>query len=165
MTNKLFLDLETTGLSPWYGKKITCICAKDSEGNVFQESLKNMNEGILIRYFLNWVKERQDYTLVFHNGMKFDIPFLCARACANGFNYEKFKFILWMRFADTMNVVSKWIKLNDLAILYGVARKNGDGAGAIELYNRGRFEELEKYCLQDVEVTKQVYEKMNQMVR
>jgi DNA polymerase III alpha subunit (gram-positive type) len=35
--NYLVFDVETTGLRPTE-KKITCICAKDNEGNWFYES-------------------------------------------------------------------------------------------------------------------------------
>lgn len=36
--------------------------------------------------------------------------------------------------------------------------KSGDGLGAIEMYKEGRMEELKKYCLQDVQITKEIYE-------
>lgn len=164
-TKKLFLDLESEGLYSWYGNKITCICAKTSDGEIFKESLRDKDEGMLIRYFLNWVKERQDHVLVFHNGVKFDIPFICARACVNGFSYDKFSFLTKMDFSDTMKVASKWIKLDDLATLYGIENKTGDGKGAVDLYKLGRFDDLENYCLKDVEITEQVYNKMSELVK
>jgi len=37
-------------------------------------------------------------------------------------------------------------------------RKSGTGLGAIELWKQGRVEELKKYCLQDVALTKSIYE-------
>lgn len=36
--------------------------------------------------------------------------------------------------------------------------KSGDGAEALVLYKEGRMEELKKYCLDDVRLTKEVYE-------
>jgi DNA polymerase elongation subunit (family B) len=36
--------------------------------------------------------------------------------------------------------------------------KSGNGLGAIEMYKEGRIEELKKYCLQDVQITKEIYE-------
>jgi DEAD/DEAH box helicase domain-containing protein len=36
--------------------------------------------------------------------------------------------------------------------------KNGDGLEAIRLYKEGKIDELKKYCLQDVKVTKEVYD-------
>lgn len=36
--------------------------------------------------------------------------------------------------------------------------KSGDGLGAIEMFKEGRIEELKKYCLDDVKITKEIYE-------
>jgi hypothetical protein len=38
------------------------------------------------------------------------------------------------------------------------ASKTGDGLGAIEMFQEGRMEELKKYCLDDVRITKDIYE-------
>lgn len=164
--NKLYLDIETTGLDPWFGSKITCICAKaeftnnnEQKFEIFQESLRDKDEGMLIRYFFNWLANKTDCMFVFHNGVKFDIPFILTRATINGFSMDKFDFIFKMSFFDTMTIIKKWLSLNDLAKLYRVEGKNGTGENAIALYQAGKFDELENYCMQDVNVTKNVYEK------
>ena len=36
--------------------------------------------------------------------------------------------------------------------------KSGDGLGAIEMFKEGRIDELKKYCLDDVRITKEIYE-------
>lgn len=36
--------------------------------------------------------------------------------------------------------------------------KNGDGLEAIALYKRGEIEKIKKYCLNDVKLTKEIYE-------
>jgi DEAD/DEAH box helicase domain-containing protein len=36
--------------------------------------------------------------------------------------------------------------------------KSGDGLGAIDMFRDGRMEELKKYCLDDVRITKEIYE-------
>lgn len=36
--------------------------------------------------------------------------------------------------------------------------KTGDGLEAIELYKRGEIEKLKKYCLQDVKLTKEIFD-------
>lgn len=38
------------------------------------------------------------------------------------------------------------------------AHKSGDGLGAIELFKEGKMEELKRYCLDDVRLTKEIYE-------
>lgn len=156
-TNKIFLDLETEGLSPWFDQKITCICAKDSQNNIFQQSLKDQEENDLIKNFINWILERKDHTLVFHNGISFDIPFLLTRAVINGFSIPKIDFITRMNYFDTIKIVYKWFKLDELATLYGIKNKTGNGKLAIQQYQNGDFESLENYCMNDVEITEQVY--------
>lgn len=36
--------------------------------------------------------------------------------------------------------------------------KNGDGMEALRMFRQGRIEELKKYCLNDVKITKEVYD-------
>ncbi len=50
------------------------------------------------------------------------------------------------------------VKLDQLAQTNLGVGKTGSGLEAITFYNEGRFEELEKYCLNDVKITKDLYE-------
>ena len=50
------------------------------------------------------------------------------------------------------------VNLNSVAEATIGGVKSGDGLGAIELYKEGRIEELKKYCLDDVRLTKEIYE-------
>ena len=36
--------------------------------------------------------------------------------------------------------------------------KSGEGLNAVNLYDQGRMEELKKYCLNDVKLTKELYD-------
>jgi hypothetical protein len=45
----------------------------------------------------------------------------------------------------------------------GCDSKSGKGEDAIELWRQGRFDELKAYCMQDVEVTWQVYHKYKKL--
>lgn len=49
-------------------------------------------------------------------------------------------------------------KLDDVAAATLGRRKSGDGLQAIRLYQQGKWEELARYCLDDVRITKDVYE-------
>lgn len=49
-------------------------------------------------------------------------------------------------------------RLNDLAKATLGEGKSGSGSMALELFRLGKFEELEKYCLDDVRLTKSLYE-------
>jgi DEAD/DEAH box helicase domain-containing protein len=50
------------------------------------------------------------------------------------------------------------LKLDNVAQATLGVGKTGDGLHAIELYREGRIEELASYCLDDVKITKDVYE-------
>lgn len=49
-------------------------------------------------------------------------------------------------------------KLDDLAAATLGRRKTGDGLEAIRLYQRGQWDTLARYCLEDVRLTKELYE-------
>jgi DEAD/DEAH box helicase domain-containing protein len=50
------------------------------------------------------------------------------------------------------------IKLQDVAEATLGSGKSGSGKEALLLYKQGRFSDLEKYCLDDVKITKQLYD-------
>ena len=50
------------------------------------------------------------------------------------------------------------IKLDDVAHACLGSGKSGNGLQAIEFFRRGEIDKLREYCLQDVKVTKEVYE-------
>lgn len=49
-------------------------------------------------------------------------------------------------------------KLDDVAAATLGQRKSGDGLAAIRLYEQGNWEALSRYCLDDVRLTKKIYE-------
>ena len=50
------------------------------------------------------------------------------------------------------------ISLNNLSETTLGAKKGGDGLQALKWYKEGKIEEIKKYCLKDVELTKDLYE-------
>jgi DEAD/DEAH box helicase domain-containing protein len=50
------------------------------------------------------------------------------------------------------------IKLDNLAQMTLGAGKSGDGLQAIKFWKMGQIEELKKYCLDDVRITKELYD-------
>lgn len=55
-------------------------------------------------------------------------------------------------------VLGHRIKLEDVAQATLGAGKSGSGKEALVLFKQGRWDDLEKYCLDDVKITKQVYD-------
>ena len=59
---------------------------------------------------------------------------------------------------DVADVIGFRIKLDDVAHGSLGVGKSGNGLQAIEFFRRGEIDKLRDYCLQDVKVTKEVYE-------
>ena len=151
-------DLESTGLLSWYGDRITCICAKDSDGNRF--SVIDEDENSLIESYLEWINKRnpENYFIITKNGKQFDIPFILARlAFQKEASLKKALFLLKYEHFDLHEITGKRVSLNDMAKLLGCTLKPGTGSNAIKLWNEKRYDELKDYCMQDVEITKEVY--------
>lgn len=154
-TSYIVMDLETTGLNPWYGDQITCIGAKDSDGSTFLES--SVDELSLITGFLAWVKARAEKTFVTANGQDFDIPFLLSRGVLPGILLDDLRFLLAMPHFDLQHITKRKISLNDLATLFLDTLKTGFGEQAIWLFRDRNFHALKAYCMSDVELTERVF--------
>ena len=56
------------------------------------------------------------------------------------------------------NTIGKRIALDEFAKETLKVKKSGHGLMAIDYYNEGKWDELEKYCLDDVKITRDLYE-------
>jgi predicted PolB exonuclease-like 3'-5' exonuclease len=152
----LVLDVETTGLSPLYGDRITCLCARHSGGKDIKLCLDS--ESDIIKYFFEFLSQFKDFVLVSKNGKLFDVPFIMWRA----YFWEQIgvaQQLLVLEHYDLQEITKKWIGLDDLATVLRIEGKSGNGLQAIQLWNDGKREELMAYCFQDVLVTEQVYKR------
>lgn len=59
---------------------------------------------------------------------------------------------------DIRSIVGKRLGLNDMARATLGKHKSGHGLAAIQLYKDGKWDELIKYCLDDVALTKELFE-------
>jgi DEAD/DEAH box helicase domain-containing protein len=89
-----------------------------------------------------------------------------------GFNIKHFDFevlkpyvsydVHSIPYLDILEEVEKLIghrvKLENLAQMNLGTGKSGDGLEALKLYKQGRIEDLKKYCLDDVRITKELYD-------
>ncbi len=59
---------------------------------------------------------------------------------------------------DIKNKIGKRLALNDVVYATLGKRKSGHGLMAIDYYKEGKIEELKKYCLDDVFLTKELFD-------
>ncbi|HTL39572.1 MAG TPA: ribonuclease H-like domain-containing protein, partial [Methylomirabilota bacterium] len=59
---------------------------------------------------------------------------------------------------EVEKMIGHRVKLDNLAQANLGAGKSGDGLQALKYYKLGQIEELKKYCLDDVRITKELYD-------
>jgi DEAD/DEAH box helicase domain-containing protein len=59
---------------------------------------------------------------------------------------------------EVEKLIGHRVKLDNLAHMNLGAGKSGDGLQALKFYKLGQMEELKKYCLDDVRITKELYD-------
>ncbi|MBA3632730.1 MAG: ribonuclease H-like domain-containing protein [Acidobacteria bacterium] len=107
-----------------------------------------------------------------HNIMDFDLPFIMQRSIIRGVRSTVDFYLGKYREApifDTMRVWDCWkwggsTSLKKLAYALGLENpKDGgiDGANLYDAFLEERFEEIYKYCMRDVKVTRNAWRKMN----
>ena len=117
--------------------------------------------------------DRSRDTIVGHNVLDFDLPFILKRSIICGVRptvnfsfarYQRQPIFDTMREWDCWNY-RQWTGLDKLAAALGLAPpKDGaiaGGGGVYEAYLAGRHREIYEYCLRDVETTRLAYRRMN----
>src|SRR3989344_1917685 len=95
--------------------------------------------------------------LITFNGEYFDIPLLNKYYKKVGLGDLKDIRSLDI-FKEIKNSSGRWLKLDKIAQgTFGI-NKSGDGLEAVVWWRTGEIEKIRKYCLEDVKITKDVYE-------
>ncbi len=132
------------------------------------------NESIILAEFWDFLRgfNTSSDLIIGHNIMDFDLPFIVQRSIINSvrptidFYFGKYRI---QPIFDTMRVWDcwKWGGSTSLAKLaYALHLENPkaggiDGSNLYEAFTEGRFEEIYKYCMRDVKVTRNAWRKMN----
>lgn len=151
---KLVLDIETQNSFKDIGGKANLSLLKISLVGVYNyatdEYLSFMEDE------LDKLEEllKQTDLVIGYNLLGFDYPVMA--------NYMKNINFHNLKTLDILDVLDRYlgykIRLEDVAQGTLGLGKSGSGLDAIEYWRKGQIEELKKYCLQDVKVTKDVYE-------
>lgn len=155
---KVFYDIETTSLDPSEGI-ITSICFIDSFTDEEHCLLNKGNEKELLERFVNYLNDNDVLGIVGFNSVGFDTPYLQYRCDVNGVFFDRNDYIE----TDVMLVANKLFirgSLDSIAKQLGVSRKL-EVDNPVSLWNNKEYDTLLEYNIQDVRVTKELYEKLN----
>ncbi len=135
------------------------------EGMTFSVS-KPVNEPNILHRLVEMIKSEDE--IVGHNILGFDAPFIYHRCMKYGskpplqFHTKHHEML-----HDTMLMFDpfRWkqfYSLKDMAAFFDIPKNNDTTGGDVfDLYQKGEFDKIREHCLDDVRVTKQVYERLN----
>jgi hypothetical protein len=108
--------------------------------------------------------------LVGHNIVNFDLPFIFQRCLANNIAVKPFIDLSEFNVHGVYDTMRAWwlgsrnrVALDDLAWALGIESSKTsevEGSRVFELYQAGRLAEIREYNLNDVRVTRKIYERM-----
>jgi len=164
-------DYEKTVFDGTYGKIVCIGLLMVNEDMASGDAIAwyGSNEKSMLREFWKRVGAIQPDLIVTHNGLGFDLPFIRKRSMINqvkpsiDINLARFRS---RPVFDTMAEWSNWdarnyTKLDVLARVLGVETKSGSGEQVASMWDRGEWEAVANYCLQDVYVTYACYCRMS----
>lgn len=157
----VFYDIETTSLNPLEGE-ITSICWIDSYTGKEYYTLNKGEDGDeedCILGFIKYLSDNNILSLIGFNSIGFDTDFLETRCNLLGINFNSRNYIQ----QDVMKIANKLFysgSLDSIAKQLGVSRKL-EVDNPVKLWKEGRFKELVEYNIQDVRVTREIYEKLD----
>ena len=161
---KLVFDIETTGLIENLMERIICICVHNMDTKE-TKSFCGDNEEKIIEDFLKYVKSCDQFNvpphLIGYNIDSFDLPFLVRRAVIYKkkipyfINTDLRKVANGFRYSYNRNEKGK---LRDWAVVLGMKVDTSPGSEMFKYYYERKFDEVEKHCLEDLEITKKLFE-------
>lgn len=92
--------------------------------------------------------------IVGYNSLDFDMPLLCKHYGPKGARrYLDHRVKSLDIFSRVRAATNQWPKLDELLAANHLGSKSGDGAQAIKLWEENRRDELQQYCMMDVQRT------------
>lgn len=149
---KVFFDVETRNTFEEAGSndprdlEISVVCTYDSETGEYKSFLQE-------DFHKLWpILESADMLVTF-NGDHFDIPLLDKYYPGNLLTIKSLDLLKEIR-----NSLGRRIKLDSIAEATLGKNKIAHGLEAITWWREGKIDQIIKYCLEDVKITKEVYE-------
>jgi DEAD/DEAH box helicase domain-containing protein len=142
-TRNLFQDVNSTEST---ALDISVVCIHDSATDQYTSYLQE-DFGTL------WTILEQADMLVTFNGDHFDIPLLNKYYSGDLTKIKSLDLLVEVR-----NVLGKRIKLDTIAEATLGIKKSGHGLEAVTWWKTGEIDKIIKYCIDDVKITKDVYD-------
>ncbi|MDD5050469.1 MAG: ribonuclease H-like domain-containing protein [Candidatus Pacebacteria bacterium] len=149
---KIVFDIETRNIFSEVGSNdpakldISIVCAYDSETGEYSSYLMEELPKL-------WPLIEKADMLVGYNSNHFDIPLL------NKYYHGDLSKIKSLDILEEIRkVLGRRVKLDQVAEATLGTKKSGHGLDAIVWWKKGEIDKVRKYCLDDVKITKDVYE-------
>jgi len=122
--------------------------------------------------FLNLLKDFDPDSdeIVGHNILGFDLPFIFQRCLVNNINVRPFIDLSEFRVRGVFDTMHHWwlgskrfVSLDDIAWALGIESSKtaeAEGSKVFEMYHADKLAEIREYNLNDVRLTRKVYERM-----
>lgn len=125
---------------------ISCVCIWDSKTDEYLSYKEDELDKL-------WPILEDTDCIVGYNSLHFDLPLLNKYYLGD---LSKIKHIDLMK--EIQEVIGRRIKLDDVASATVGSEKSADGLQAVLWWKQGKIDDIIKYCIQDVKVTKAVYD-------
>jgi DEAD/DEAH box helicase domain-containing protein len=149
---KITFDIETKNTFEDVGSNdsaaldMSVVCIHDSLDDQYKSFLEKDLKDL-------WPILEQADMLITFNGEHFDIPILNKYYSGD---LSKIKHIDLLK--EVRNSLGRRLKLDTIASATLGTNKSGSGLDAIEWWNNGEIEKIIKYCIDDVRITKELYD-------
>ena len=142
-TRNLFQDVSSTESTDL---DISVVCIHDSLTNEYSSFLQEDFPKL-------WPIIEQADMLITFNGDHFDIPLLNKYYSGDLTKIKSLDLL-----AEVKKVLGRRIKLDTIAEATLGIKKSGQGTDAVTWWKNGEIEKVIKYCIDDVKITKDIYD-------
>ena len=153
---KVVFDIETKNIFQDVGSRnpedldISVVGLYDYETNRYESFVEEEFEKM-------WPYFQKAELLISFNGLYFDIPLLNKYYKKAGLG-DLNKIRSLDLFKEVKQTNGRWLKLDKIAEGTFGMKKSGSGLDAIVWWRNGEIDKIRKYCLEDVKLTKQIYD-------
>ncbi len=149
--------------------RICCIgIIKEGDNGIIQKEVFSGTEKEILTKF--WKAAAGVHRFIGHNIWSFDLPFIYKRSIINGVKPRNDISFARYRNIPIYDTLAEWElwgygkaqKLDTLAKVFelSTSKDEMDGSMVWDYFQKGKIEEIKKYCMKDVVLTRQVYYKM-----